>query len=295
MSGPHRLPSWEDLAAVIPDVVVTMRRYLDQISYILRPGSVSGADQALRSLAAFLTEQAPDGTASPTFIAATWKTSAAGWRTDQAATRHACPLEPSLTGSAPCGCSSSVSRSGTGPTRPPGCRSFPPTCPARTTPLPKALDDATAAKLLRSAQTQPRMLVRVVVEVLLRTGLRVGEFTALQADAVVLIGAAHWLHVPVGKLHEDRYLPLHPPTSSASSPTTVLPFPARSLRDRFGAAHAGEVRSVVVVEGAYVPEAQSRYPQLMLSRSSASSALPATRTLLGASVRPTSQTMVYGE
>jgi hypothetical protein len=26
----------------------------------------------------------------------------------------------------------------------------------------------------------------------------------------VLIGAGPWLHVPVGKLHEDRYLPLHP-------------------------------------------------------------------------------------
>src|SRR5674476_671911 len=28
--------------------------------------------------------------------------------------------------------------------------------------------------------------------------------------AVVLIGAGPWLHVPVGKLGEDRYLPLHP-------------------------------------------------------------------------------------
>jgi hypothetical protein len=46
--------------------------------------------------------------------------------------------------------------------------------------------------------------------VLLRTGLRVGEYTALPADAVVQIGAAPWLHVPVGKLHDDRYLPLHP-------------------------------------------------------------------------------------
>ncbi len=82
--------------------------------------------------------------------------------------------------------------------------------PRQDHPLPKALDDPAAAKLLRAAQTQPRMLVRVAVEVLLRTGLRVGEFTALQADAVVLIGAAHWLHVPVGKLHDDRYLPLHP-------------------------------------------------------------------------------------
>jgi hypothetical protein len=54
------------------------------------------------------------------------------------------------------------------------------------------------------------MLVRVTVEMLLRTGLRVSEFTGLRADAVVLIGAGPWLHVPVGKLREDRYLPLHP-------------------------------------------------------------------------------------
>src|SRR5204863_1105094 len=29
-------------------------------------------------------------------------------------------------------------------------------------------------------------------------------------DAVVHIGAGPWLHVPVGKLRQDRYLPLHP-------------------------------------------------------------------------------------
>ena len=46
--------------------------------------------------------------------------------------------------------------------------------------------------------------------VLLRTGLRVSEFTALPADAVVMFGQAPWLHVPVGKLRDDRYLPLHP-------------------------------------------------------------------------------------
>ena len=45
---------------------------------------------------------------------------------------------------------------------------------------------------------------------LLRTGLLVSELTGLPADAVILIGAGSWLHVPVGKLGEDRYLPLHP-------------------------------------------------------------------------------------
>jgi hypothetical protein len=60
-------------------------------------------------------------------------------------------------------------------------------------PLPKALDDAAAAKLLRAVQADRRMLTRVTVEVLLRTGLRVGAFTELPAVAVVQIGAGHWL------------------------------------------------------------------------------------------------------
>jgi Phage integrase family len=87
---------------------------------------------------------------------------------------------------------------------------FPGDLPRQDHPLPKALDDAAAAKLLRAAASDKRLLARVTVEVLLRTGLRVSEFTALPADAVVQIGAAPWLHVPVGKLREDRYLPLHP-------------------------------------------------------------------------------------
>jgi integrase len=45
---------------------------------------------------------------------------------------------------------------------------------------------------------------------LARTGLRAGELCALETNAVVRIGATHWLRVPVGKLHNDRYLPLHP-------------------------------------------------------------------------------------
>ncbi len=86
---------------------------------------------------------------------------------------------------------------------------FPGDLPRQDHPLPKALA-AAAAKLLRTAHNDKRLLVRLTVEVLLRTGLRVGEFTALPADAVAQIGAAPWLHVPVGKLRDDRYLPLHP-------------------------------------------------------------------------------------
>jgi site-specific recombinase XerD len=53
--------------------------------------------------------------------------------------------------------------------------------PRQDHPLPKALDDAAAAKFLRAAATQHRMLVRVVCEVLIRTGLRVSELINLDA------------------------------------------------------------------------------------------------------------------
>src|SRR5690606_29991137 len=82
--------------------------------------------------------------------------------------------------------------------------------PVQDHALPKALDDPSAPALLRAAQADKRQLIGLTVEVLLRTGLRVGEYCSLNAGAVVLIGDTYWLHVPVGKLHEDRYLPLHP-------------------------------------------------------------------------------------
>ena len=50
----------------------------------------------------------------------------------------------------------------------------------------------------------------LAVEFLARTGLRRGEFLNLTIDSVVQIGAAYWLHVPLGKLRTDRYIPLHP-------------------------------------------------------------------------------------
>jgi DICT domain-containing protein len=56
------LASWQQLDLLAPDIVATMRRYLDQIECILRPGSVNNADQALRAFAGFLVETAPEVT-----------------------------------------------------------------------------------------------------------------------------------------------------------------------------------------------------------------------------------------
>lgn len=82
--------------------------------------------------------------------------------------------------------------------------------PRRDEPLPRFLDDGAAAKLLQAARADDDPFVRLAVEFLARTGLRKGEFLDLTVDAVVQIGSAYWLHVPLGKLRTDRYIPLHP-------------------------------------------------------------------------------------
>jgi site-specific recombinase XerD len=204
------MPTWDVLAADRPVMVTTMRRYLQQIASVLRPGSVTGADLGLRCFATFLSDTAPDVL---TVAAVTrrhiedykpWLASRPGQRLPRLTTNTI------------------AHRLGTlrmffirieewewidAPARVPIVTGD---LPRQDHPLPKALDDAAVVKLLRAARADRKMLVRVAIEVLLRTGLRVGEFTDLDRDAIVEIGAGHWLHVPVGKLHDDRYLPLHP-------------------------------------------------------------------------------------
>jgi site-specific recombinase XerD len=209
VTGPALLPGWQQLEQVIPQITGPMRRYLEQVACVLRPGSVSGADLSLRSFAAFLAETSP---ATPL---------------NQVTRRHVEAFKPWLAArpgqNKPRLTTATIAhRLGTlrmffariaewgWDEAPPRVPMVPGDLPRQDHPLPRALDDASAAKLLRAAQADPRMLIRVTVEILLRTGLRVSEYTGLRADAVVLIGAGPWLHVPVGKLHEDRYLPLHP-------------------------------------------------------------------------------------
>ncbi|MGA9278768.1 tyrosine-type recombinase/integrase [Ilumatobacter sp.] len=73
--------------------------------------------------------------------------------------------------------------------------------PTPDDPLPKFLSDPDAANLMRAADQDP--VRRLVVEMLARTGLRVGEFCELTADAVVFMNGRHWLRVPIGKLHNE--------------------------------------------------------------------------------------------
>jgi len=87
---------------------------------------------------------------------------------------------------------------------------FPGDVPKLDDPLPRFIDGGAAKKLIQAARTTDDPFARLAVEFLARTGLRRGEFLDLKIDSVVQIGAAYWLHVPLGKLRTDRYIPLHP-------------------------------------------------------------------------------------
>ena len=209
-NGVGALPGWAELEAAVPQVAATMRRYLAQIGCVPRPGSVSGADQALRCFAAFLAQAAPE-VACITQVTRRHIEDYKPWLAARPGQN-----KPQLTPG------TIISRLGTlrmffirldewgWEEAPPKVPMFTGDLPRCDHPLPKALDDGAAARLLRAAQGDTRLLVRVTVEMLLRTGLRVSEYTSLQAGAVVHIGAGPWLHVPAGKLRNDRYLPLHP-------------------------------------------------------------------------------------
>ena len=196
INGMGALAGWADLEAALPQVAATMRRYLTQISCVLRPGSVGGADLALRSFAAFLAQAAPEVTS----IAQVTRRHIEDYKPWLAARPG--QNKPRLTPG------TIIHRLGTlrmffirldewgWAEAPPRVPMFTGDLPRQDHPLPKALDDASAAKLLRAAQNDKRLLVRVTVEMLLRTGLRVSEYTSLQADAVVQIGAGPWLARP---------------------------------------------------------------------------------------------------
>jgi site-specific recombinase XerD len=82
--------------------------------------------------------------------------------------------------------------------------------PALDEPLPRFLDDPTAAKFMATLAQDKNLRRRLMIELLARTGMRVGELAGLQDDAMMQKGDGHRLRIPVGKLHNDRYVPLLP-------------------------------------------------------------------------------------
>jgi integrase len=205
------MPGAAAWARVPPAFSKTARRYLAQIELSLRPSTLSDAERSLRELGLFLAESAPEVSTvadiTRAHIEAYKSWLAARPRHNGGGTLHRHTIRARLT---TLRCFFERIAEWGYHDAPPRPLIFAGDLPIPDQPLPRFLDDAASAKLLRAARADPDPFVRLPVEMLARTGLRKGELMALKVDAVVQIGSAYWLRVPIGKLHNDRYIPLHP-------------------------------------------------------------------------------------
>ncbi len=206
-----RARDWDAFSDRRPELVATMRRYLHQLSLSLRPGSVEAIDTTLRLFAEFLTTHHPE-VASVSNVARLHIEAFKPWLAARPGRRGLNELTPTTIGMRLGHLRSFFARIiewdyDDAPARVPVLLGD---FPIRNRALPRFLDDPAAGKLLTAARGLPDLFDRVVVEMLARTGMRRGELLGLTVDAVVQIGSAFWLRTPVGKLHNDRYIPLHP-------------------------------------------------------------------------------------
>jgi len=188
-----------------------MLRYLDQIALSLRPASVVAANGILRQFAGYLTVEFP----AINGLVDVDRHHVEGFKrhlgTRLSKNRTGRPLSPATIRITLGTLRTFFERVSEWdyPDAPTRVLIFNGDLPTPDDPLPKFLSDPDAAKFMRAAgEFDPTR--RLVIEMLARTGLRVGEFCELRADAVVFMNHRHWLRVPIGKLHNDRYVPLHP-------------------------------------------------------------------------------------
>ena len=202
---------WDELAVRAPQMVATMRSYLDQLAVSSRPSTVDAASLALRHLGAHVTESDPTCTS----VAAIER-------------RHIEAYTIALAARPGAGANTTVSsttiRHNLGmartfferiidwdyPDAPRRVPIFTGDLPKADEPTPKFLDDPTAAKFMAALATDPNRRRRLIVELLARTGMRAGEIGGLRDDAMYRLGDTYWLRIPLGKLHNDRSVPLHP-------------------------------------------------------------------------------------
>ena len=202
--------TWAEIAARAPVMVATMASYLDQLEVSARPATVSAAELTLRFFAHRVSEADPRCTSA----AAIGRSHIEDYKRWLVARRG-------NTGK-PLATMTIRHRLSTVRTfferimewdyddAPSRLFIYMSDLPALDEPLPKFLDDPTAAKFMAALAQDPNQRRRLMVELLARTGMRVGELAALEDDAMVRHGSVHRLRIPIGKLHNDRYVPLLP-------------------------------------------------------------------------------------
>ncbi|CAN5832390.1 hypothetical protein BH23ACT1_BH23ACT1_07560 [soil metagenome] len=217
---PRRHAAWDRGAVAeaewerIPErMAATMRTYLGQCALTQRPATTTRNEAALRELGVFLAEHAPEIGCVAEITRAQMEAYKV-WLAERPVKGH---------GKGPTLARASIKNRLVGlglfferliewgaDDAPTARLLYSGDLPIVDRPLPRFLDDAASAKLLQAARADDDRFVRLAVEMLARTGMRKSELVRLTIDAVVQIGSAYWLRVPVGKLHSDRYIPLHP-------------------------------------------------------------------------------------
>jgi site-specific recombinase XerD len=202
--------TWAEIASRAPVLVATMTSYLVQLEVSARPSTVADAELTLRLFAHRVTEADP-GCVS---VAAIGRPHIEDFKTWLAA-------RPGKSGQ---GLATITIRHRLGTVRtfferimewdyddaPARLFIYMSDFPALDEPLPKFLDDPTAAKFMAALTQDPNLRRRLMVELLARTGICVGELSGLEDDAMIRQGDGHRLRIPIGKLHNDRYVPLLP-------------------------------------------------------------------------------------
>jgi len=207
-AGWHAGTEWAEIAAAAPQAAATMRRYLRQLGTFLAPRSVDAADGALRQFARWMTADAGitavgDIRRDDIEDYKVWLADRPGHRGRLSAETHRQRLRTVR---------AFFERiiEWDWPDAPPRNPVIAGDIPKKPEPLPKFPGDRDAARLMAAARASADPRDRLVVELLARTGMRAGELADLDAGPVVRIGAGHWLRIPLGKLRNDRYVPLHP-------------------------------------------------------------------------------------
>jgi site-specific recombinase XerD len=202
--------TWAEIAVKAPVMVATMASYLDQLEVSARPSTVAAAELTLR----FFAHRVTQGDPSCTSVARIGRSHIEDFKCWLAKRRG-------RTGK-PLATMTIRHRLSTVRTfferimewdyddAPVRLFIYMSDFPALDEPLPRFLDDPTAAKFMAALAQDPNQRRRLMVELLARTGMRVGELAGLEDDAIVRKGDGHRLRIPIGKLHNDRYVPLLP-------------------------------------------------------------------------------------
>ena len=236
-AGSHAAAEWTQIEQAAPQLAATMGRYLTQVAAFLAPRSVEVAGAALRQLSRWI-------------LTSTGIEAVAQIRRDDIEDYKVwLARQHGTTGSLSANTHRQRLRTLRAfferiiewdwPDAPPRNPVLGGDIPKKPEPLPKFLDDRDAARLMAAARASSDPRDRLVVELLARTGMRAGELADLAADAVVRIGQACWLRVPLGKLRNDRYVPLHPDLVQLTARWTASNLAHIRAHRRLAADHRG--------------------------------------------------------